>query len=302
MIDYRQLRCFLATAEELHFAGAADRLHLAQSALSLHIRHLEERLGARLFHRSKRSAVTLTEAGRLFLPEAVAALRQIERAEQVGRAAGRGESGRVTLGYVGSAVTSGLLAELLRRFRHHHPAVRMEVIALDTPTQIEALGEGRIDIALIRPRPQYGGGNTGFVIQREPIRIALAVDHPLAATPRLRAADLAQEVFLIPHFHETAGFSDKLHALAEIGRFEVRPTDQVGDFLAAISLAAAGYGVVLGPRSLSSLRVDNIVFREIEDFDAEIELALAHRSRGMSPCVAQFVDSARTFLAASAQP
>ena len=237
--------------------------------------------------------MTLTEAGRLFLPEAVAALRQIERAEQVGRAAGRGESGRVTLGYVGSAVTCGLLAELLRRFRRAHPAVRMEVVALDTPKQIEALGEGRIDVALIRPRPQYGAGNSGFVVQREPVVVALSADHPLAAKPRLRAADLARETFLIPHFHETAGFSDKLRRLAAIGGFEASPTDQVGDFLAAISLAAAGYGIVLGPSSLRSLQVADIVFRAIEDFDAEIELALAHRNRDMSPCVAQFVEIAR---------
>ena len=107
------------------------------------------------------------------------------------------------------------------------------------------------------------------------------------------AADLARETFLIPHFHETAGFSDKLRRLAAIGGFEASPTDQVGDFLAAISLAAAGYGIVLGPSSLRSLQVGDIVFRQIEDFDAEIELALAHRSRGMSPCVAQFVEVAR---------
>ena len=108
----------------------------------------------------------------------------------------------------------------------------------------------------------------------QPLVIALSADHPLAAVPRLHAADLARETFLIPHFHETAGFSDKLRRLAAIGGFEASPTDQVGDFLAAISLAAAGYGIVLGPSSLRSLQVGDIVFRQIEDFDAEIELEI----------------------------
>ena len=88
-LDVRQLCYFVAVAEELSFAGAADRLNVAQSAVSLQIKGLEEALGARLLNRRKRAAVSLTEAGRLFLSEAKAAIRQLERAEQVGRLAAR---------------------------------------------------------------------------------------------------------------------------------------------------------------------------------------------------------------------
>ena len=80
MLDARQLRYFIAVAEELSFAGAADRLNVAPSAVSLQIKGLEEAFGARLLNRRKRSAVSLTEAGRLFLSEAEAAIRQLERA------------------------------------------------------------------------------------------------------------------------------------------------------------------------------------------------------------------------------
>jgi DNA-binding transcriptional LysR family regulator len=88
MLDARQLRYFIAVAEELSFARAADRLNVAQSAVSLQIKGLEEAFGARLLNRRKRAAVSLTEAGRLFLSEAEAAIRQLERAEQVGHLAG----------------------------------------------------------------------------------------------------------------------------------------------------------------------------------------------------------------------
>jgi DNA-binding transcriptional LysR family regulator len=98
MLDARQLRYFVAVAEELHFARAADRLNVAQSAVSLQIKGLEEAFGARLLNRRKRAAVSLTEAGRLFLSEAVAAIRQLKRAEQVGRLAARGELGQIELG------------------------------------------------------------------------------------------------------------------------------------------------------------------------------------------------------------
>ena len=95
MLDARQLRYFIAVAEELSFAGAADRLNVAQSAVSQQIKGLEEAFGARLLNRRKRAGVSLTEVGRLFLSEAVAAIRQLERAEQVGHLAARGELGQI---------------------------------------------------------------------------------------------------------------------------------------------------------------------------------------------------------------
>jgi DNA-binding MarR family transcriptional regulator len=105
-LDARQLRYFMAVAEGLSFARAADRLNVAQSAVSLQIKGLEEGFGARLLNRRKRAAVSLTEAGRLFLPEAAAAIRQLERAEQVGLLAARGALGQIEVGYVTSAVMS----------------------------------------------------------------------------------------------------------------------------------------------------------------------------------------------------
>jgi DNA-binding transcriptional LysR family regulator len=93
VLDPRQLRYFVAVAEDLHFTKAADRLHVAQSALSTQVKQLGAQLGARLLARRKRSAVALTDAGVLFLVEARCTLEQVERAEAVGRRAGRGELG-----------------------------------------------------------------------------------------------------------------------------------------------------------------------------------------------------------------
>ncbi|HYZ84697.1 MAG TPA: LysR family transcriptional regulator [Bryobacteraceae bacterium] len=123
-LDSRQLRYFIAVAEELSFAGAADRLNVAQSAVSLQIKELEEAFGARLLNRRKRAPVSLTEAGRLFLSEAVAAIRQLERAEQVGHRAARGELGHIEVGCVTSVAMNRILPSLLREYRRSHPAVQ----------------------------------------------------------------------------------------------------------------------------------------------------------------------------------
>ena len=118
-MEIRQLRAFLAVAEELHFAKAAERLGVSPPALTGQVQALEARLGTGLFRRTKRS-VAMTEAGRLLLPEARAALVQLERAEQVARRAGRGELGKIEIGYVASAAFSGLVSSLVAAFRWRH--------------------------------------------------------------------------------------------------------------------------------------------------------------------------------------
>jgi DNA-binding transcriptional LysR family regulator len=100
-MELRQLRYFVAAAEELHFARASERLDISAPTLTQQIQVLEAGLGVLLFRRTKRS-VTLTEAGRRFLDEARATLRQAEQAAQVARQAARGEIGRIEIGYVTS--------------------------------------------------------------------------------------------------------------------------------------------------------------------------------------------------------
>jgi DNA-binding transcriptional LysR family regulator len=288
-LDVRQLCYFIAVAEELSFAGAADRLNVAQSAVSLQIKVLEEAFGARLLNRCKRAAVSLTEAGRLFLSEAVAAIRQLERAEQVGRLAARGELGQIEVGYVTSAIMNRILPSLLREYRRSHPAVQLRLTAMETPRQLDALAEGRLDAALIRPRPSYAAGVAARVIHREALCVALAADHPLASSHTLHAADLGNEAFIVPH---VATFGSHLERLAAAGRFPIKIVHDVDDFVTALSMAAAGYGVAMAPESMQGLGFPEIVFRPLADFVEKVELAVAFRSADPSPSVRAFIDAA----------
>src|SRR5215213_760665 len=111
-MELRHLRYFVAVAEELHFGRAARRLRLAQPPLSRQIQGLEGELGVRLLERNKRR-VELTAAGRVFLDGARRVLEQADQAVTAAQRAGRGETGRLTVGFVGSA-TYGLLPEILR--------------------------------------------------------------------------------------------------------------------------------------------------------------------------------------------
>jgi DNA-binding transcriptional LysR family regulator len=291
MLDTRQLHAFAAVAETLHFGRAADRLDIAQSALSRQIRDLEERLGTRLLNRGRRAAVSLTDAGRTLLEEARVALEALERAERAARRAGRGEVGRIEIGYVASAALTGVLPAALGRFRTTHPEVVLEASLQETPSQLTALADGRLDVGFVRPRALYPSGIDARILHEEALLLAVHARHPLARRP-VTLARLADERFVLPQFDESAGFAEHLAALARGGGFEPRAPIKVRDFITAIAFAAAGYGVVPVPRSLATLALPDVVYRPIEGYAGIAQLAVAWRRQGLSPAAQAFVTAA----------
>jgi DNA-binding transcriptional LysR family regulator len=290
MLDVRQLRYFVTLAEHLHFGRAADILHVAQSALSTQILRLEADLGVALLNRRKRANVSLTEAGELFLVEALQSLRQIQRAERVGRLAARGAVGRIELGYVASAAINGTLANLLRAFRATNPLVEVALFALDTNTQLKNLAEGIIDAAIVRPRLAYPEGITTHLLHSEDLVLAVPAESHLASHTTIICRDLKDAAFIVPQFKDEAdGFTLHLEELGRRGGFDLEPGFRVADFISALSLAAAGYGIVLLPRSFASVPMQGLVMKAISDYDGSTALALAWRQTMMSPALSSFI-------------
>jgi DNA-binding transcriptional LysR family regulator len=291
MLDVRQLRYFIAVAEELHFSKAADRLHVAQSAVSAQIQQLEASLGAALFHRSKRSSVILTDAGLLFLTEARSALRQVENAESIGRLAGRGMLGHIEIGYVASAAFSGLLSSAMLAFRKERPRVMLRISEMETPRQLTAIAESKLDVGFIRPRPNYPEGVVVEVLRAEKLLLALPVGHPLSSG--IEIGSLADETFIVPQFEEAGGFAEHVAEFAAAAGPAPERVVRVRDFLTAITMVGAGYGIALVPEALRSLAMPNVIYSEIANYDQKIGLALAYRSARNSPAVQAFVEVCR---------
>src|SRR2546430_15351709 len=149
-MDLRHLRYFVAAAEELHFTRAAERLNISAPTLTQQIQVLEADLGVMLFRRTKRSVV-LTEAGRRFLEEARATLRQAEQAAQVARQAARGEIGRIEIGYVTSASCLGLIPSVVAAFRPANSGVGRRLPPIGAVGHPNALGPGPIAPGFLRP-------------------------------------------------------------------------------------------------------------------------------------------------------
>ena len=257
-MDLRQLRYFVAVAEERSFTDAARRLKLSQPPLSQQIQALESSLGTRLFYRTSRR-VELTPAGAALLARAWAIQQQIRSAEEEVRSVGAGLVGTLDIGATGS-VLRGRLADLLAAYRQQAPSVRMTVHEQAPSLQIAALLEGATNICLIRSISAEHG-LASELAWKEEVVVALPHAHPLARRKRIALADLAAEehVVLQP---ESSDFALYIRKCCVDAGFLPRVSQQVVDAQSVPSLIAAGFGVSLvpgSPRPLLTLEVELLV-------------------------------------------
>ena len=193
-LELRQLRYFLAVAEELNFTRAAEHLHLAQQALSASIRRLEEQLGVTLFVRTTRR-VELTSAGEVLVDGAravvAAASDAIERVHQVSQ----GRSGRLTIGFSTAAGGVSVVREIIRRFAEGAPGVDIRTVEHDFSDPSAGLADARVQVAFIFGPLPVEGLSSVTLLEEERL-LAVRPEHPLANRDRVRAEDLADLTWL----------------------------------------------------------------------------------------------------------
>ncbi|RKS77051.1 LysR family transcriptional regulator [Actinomadura pelletieri DSM 43383] len=190
----RDLRYFVAVAEELSFTRAAERLFISQPALSKQIRQLEELMRVRLLDRDRRE-VRLTGPGETLLP---AARELLQRWDEVQRAVGdvaAAESARLTVG-MSTSVGRGLLGTLRSRFTERRPGCELRVRQVNWTDPTAGLADGEVDVAFVwLPFPGQDDLNVR-VVAREPRWVAFRHDHRLAGRSEVEFAELLDEAFL----------------------------------------------------------------------------------------------------------
>jgi DNA-binding transcriptional LysR family regulator len=284
-MELRHLRYFVAVAEELHFRRAAEKLHISQPPLSQQIRQLEEELGVQLLERSRRR-VELTVAGEAFHGRAREILDAVDDAARLARRVQRGEVGRLSVGFVGSAMYS-LLPEVLHAFRKERGDVGLRLRELTTTAQLEQLESGRIDVGFLRPQSPPRPGIAVETVTRERIVAALPESHPLAARERLALAELTGEPLVLLTRTGSPGVREVLEAATARFGGEGQLVQEAAEVQTVIGLVAGGVGFSLVPDSVRSLARRGVVYRDIVDAPS-IELALAWRADDRSPVLAAF--------------
>ncbi|MGW4161387.1 LysR family transcriptional regulator [Streptomyces sp. NPDC004788] len=192
-LETRELRYFVAVAEELHFGRAAERLGMAQPPLSRAIQQLERRLGVCLLHRNRRG-VRLTGAGEVLLHEGRAALDATAAAARRTRRAGGADSpdgprNRLVLA-VKAAASHDLLRKLLDAYAAEPDSAEIEVLLCSVGEQEELLRNGRADVALMHTPWNSLAGFDSEALTTERQVAVLPAGHPLAARETLSLADV----------------------------------------------------------------------------------------------------------------
>jgi DNA-binding transcriptional LysR family regulator len=285
-MELRQLRYFVAVAEELHFGHAARRLHIAQPALSRQIQALEKELMVQLLFRNRRR-VQITPAGQVFLDNARLVLARSEDAVLAAQRASGGLSGTLKLGFVGSA-TYDVLPSVLRAFRQAAPHVELTLSEMTVRAQLEALSEKRIDIGLLRI-PAKTEGLVFRRISREPLYVALPGSHRLAELPALRLSLLADEPFVLYPDYPQPSWTEFVIGLCQQAGFRPIISQRTVEIQTTLSLVAAGMGISIVPECVGNILRKDVVFRRLLGVRAHTELLVAYRKDDPSPVVQTFL-------------
>ncbi len=277
LVETRELRYFVAVAEELHFGRAAKRLAMAQPPLSRAIQQFERRLGVVLLHRTAR-AVTLTEAGTVLLREARLVLEAVEAAEH--RTLRVAANGPTLVLAAKAGASSQLLSKLLDAYAVEPGAVTVEVI-LSGPGQPEnLLRTGRADVALLhRPYDETSGFDTED-LRTEPQVVVLPRSHLLASRSHLSMAEVEALASLpLPRWPQPDG------------SYPDGPGPQIRDHTQLLQLIALGLACAVVPESLQTQLRDDHAAVPVPDAPA-VTTVIAWPPHSKSKAVAHLVRAA----------
>lgn len=290
-MELRRFRYFVHVAEELHFGRAAARLGMSQPPLSQQIRLLEDELGVSLLERTSRR-VALTEAGRLFLPEAQKALAQAAHAIDIARRVGMGELGQVSVGFASSVPFTTIVTQALSAFRATYPRMRLNLTEMSRTAQIEGMLTEAIEVGFIRDnnQPALPDGLEAILLMTEPLLVALPANHPLAHAPAdPTVADLQDENFILYRSDFGSGFNDHLTWLCAQAGYVPTVVQEVTGPFTLLGLVSAGLGITIVTPTLRALHPDNMIFRPLIDPKAISRLWMIRRS-GMSQAATHFTE------------
>lgn len=284
-LSTRQVKAFLALAEQRNFTRAARQCHLSQSAFSTLIRTLEDAIGVRLFDRDTRN-VELTPEGRLFLDGAVRLMEDLRLAlEDLGEHAAR-RRGRVMVAALPS-LAAGWMPDVLAGFREEYPGIEVSVADVLSDSCVEYVRSGRADFSLAAARsnaPELHAEvfcNDGF-------HLVCRTSHPLARRKRIDVQDLAGEPFV--HLARSSSVRQHLEAAFYPARMNhVMELDQLST---VAGMVRAGIGISVVPTlTLFHFQGPDLVTRPLDLPDLKRQIyVVTRKDRSLSIAAQTLLD------------
>ncbi len=292
-MELRHLRYFVAVAEARSLKLAAERtLHTTQPSLSRQIRALEDEVGTPLFLRGPKG-VDMTPAGKVFLDHARVMLSQAENAMQSARQIANPTKPSFALGFMMGHDTTWL-PRALKLLRDELPNTHVIVSTQNSPQLASALLNGGIDLAFLRR--EDGSADLAYrTLVEETFEVFLPSDHPLAAKSAITLHEIVGETF-ISVSGSALSISGKQPALRRIldkffqdNAVQVRPSHEVDNLRAVMSLIASTGGVALLPRYAKTFLPNAVTTRPLEGVGPTIDLSVGYRKSNPSPILKVFL-------------
>ena len=294
-VELRHLRYFVAVANRLSFTQAARSIHVAQAAVSKTVKYLEEELGVELLVRTRRS-VKLTAAGATFLGYAERIVTDVGAASAASAKVARGESGSLTIGFLGASAAPFLPA-LLREFLKLRPDVHV-ALADSTPRDLtHGLAAGRIDVGITRP--EIPGAHRipieEFELQEDELCAVMNRSHPLAAGRGALALKLfAREPFVLIARSSSPWYYDTVIGMCRRAGFSPRVVMSANHLITTLMLVEAGIGIGVAPAcSAHHVASATLVYRTLAPKSPPIPTLLIWPRGIESPVARAFIDFVR---------
>lgn len=298
-METRRLEMYVSLVDAQSFRTAAEQLFISQPALSQQIIRLESDLGVQLLDRSTRP-FTVTAAGREFYLRCRTVLEQVRDLEGLLNELQAGEVGRVRVGLT-RALVYGHLPAVMKEFRDASPRVDLPITYTTTVQILEELEGGRQDVAVLYTR-HTDKGFESVELFREPYLLALPHDHPLAEREEIVVGDLRHEQIITIPRHAAPEVHDALVVACMKAGFSPRGPVAAGSYLDHVGMVSAGAGVSFLPRSLTAMRMPNVVYRPIVEPRLDATAYVVWHPERATPEVARFVQVLRDAYRRPADP
>jgi DNA-binding transcriptional LysR family regulator len=287
-MELRHLRYFTAVVQWKGYREASRRLHVAQPAISQTVADLEEELGLKLFSRAKRIA-QLTPEGEIFYTEALRTLSQAELAVNTARRAAKGEVGKLSIGFLGSA-TYSFLPELIRTFKTKYPGVKLTLQELTPSQQEAAFQKGDIEIGFTRAlTAEQSKIFSSRCLYRDPMMAVLPRSRQVK-TKRVRLSDLGNERFVLFHRDGAPGLFDTITGMCNDAGFSPKVENEPNMMQTVLSLVEAEEGVSIVPACVRNLRNEGVCFYRLDPDNVRVALVAAWKKEAPSVALKAFLD------------
>ena len=287
-MELRHLRCFLAVAEELHFARAAERLHIDQSPLSRTIKELEEELGARLFIRSTRST-QLTRAGQLLLEHVPRIFLAVEQARDSVKAVANGFHGQLRIA-LSDGVSPSRLPTLLARCRQEDPEIEVRLYEVSAAQQIKGLHEDLYDAGLSMV-DDLGDGILATPAWEDSLMVAVPARHPLLAYKHIPLEEVLRHALVLCDPGVCEGHARQVDRFLRQQDQEPLIAQHVASFDVMMTLVSAGLALGLaGAAHIAASREPGVVGRPLAGKPPMLRTYLLRRDAQPSEVLARFIE------------